>query len=189
MQNKFSLLICLMLMILNILFITSIEANIIILIITLIQLLSSNITIKDIKELLFKIKYVFLLILLVPFNIYFLLILYKLLLIILLIYSYFKSTSICTRYIYLYNFLKIFKLNKYTINIIYFLPIFIDELKKYIKYCSVINIFNYTKNKLNKLKERFNYFDSLEINICYNDYILLIVTFVFTILVFIEEVL
>ena len=128
------------------------------LIITSLIVIFSNITLKELVNYILKIKYFYLLIIFIPFNINILYLIIKLTLIYLLFISYFKTTRLSTRYNTLYNIFKVFKIEKYTSSVILFIPTFIEEIKKN-NIISFKDIIYNTLNKLKTLKLRFIGFD------------------------------
>ena len=159
MQNNIFKLFLLIIYIISTLFINSFYPFVILIVITSLIVIISNINIKDLLNYLLKIKYFYLLLILVPFNINILYFILKLTLIYITYICYIKSTTLFKRYNTLYNILKIFSLEKYTSNTLLFLPIFLKELKN-IKNISFKGIIYNTNKKLKTLSSRFIGFEN-----------------------------
>ena len=160
------------------LFINSFITYLILIVTTCLTIIFSNITIKELIDKLLKIKYFYLLIIFAIFDINILFIIIKLTLIYIIFICYFKTTNLCSRYNTLYNLFKKIKIEKYTSNVILFIPTFIKEFKN-ISFLSISDIYNNTLDKLKALKTRFIGFDHSKIKFNTEDFasILVIVLF------------
>ncbi len=180
MQNNITKFILTILLILFTLFMNSFITYILVIITTSLIILFS-IDFKTLLYYLLKIKYLYLLLILVPFNINILYLLIKLTIIYIILICYFKTSTLANRYNTLYNILKKMKLEKYTSNIILFIPVLYKELKK-ISFVSLQNIFINTKDRLKTLSTRFIGFEHHSIKFNSEDFgIFLIVVLFFVI--------
>ena len=148
---------------------------------TALIVLMSNIDIKEILRYLLKIKYLYLLIILVPFFPIILSILIKITIIYLMYICYINTTSLAKRYNTLYPIFKIFNLEKYTINFLLFIPLFYKELKN-IKLMSLKNIINNVLNKIKIKSSRFIGFEFQKQSLGSIDYTLMLIIVLFFII-------
>ena len=186
MQNEVSKLLLLVIFSVITIFINSFIGCLLLTIITIFIVMFSNLGL-DLINYLLKIKYLFLLFILGIFNINIVLVLYKLLIIYILCVCYVKTTPLITRYNTLYGLLKIFNLEKYTVNVLMFIPIFSKELKN-IKVLPLNSILLNTKNKIKLLKTRFIGYEYKKFKLYSNDYAIITVLILFFILTIYAEV-
>ncbi len=180
MQNNITKFILTLFLIIFTLFINSFISHAIVITITLLVIMFT----MDFKQVLYyllKIKYLYLLILLVPFYSLIISILIKITIIYLIMLCYYKTTPLAIRYNTLYNVFKKIKMEKYTSNVLLFLPTLYKEFKK-IKFVSIKNIFNNTIDRLRLLKSRFIGFDHQSIKFGSDDFASLLIIVLFFIL-------
>ena len=157
----------------------------VLIVITTLMVLVSNISIKELINYLLKIKYIYLLIIFAIFNINILFILIKLTIIYITYICYIKTTSLVKRYNTLYPIFKVFKLEKYTINFLLFLPLFYKELKN-IKLIPFKNIISNVLNKIKVKSSRFIGFEFQKQKLCSMDYTVIAMIVLFFIIVIVR---
>jgi len=157
----------------------------ILIIITTLMVLISNISIKELINYILKIKYLYLLLIFVPFSINILFLLIKLTIIYITYICYIKTTSLVKRYNTLYPIFKVFRLEKYTIYFLLFLPLFYKEIKN-IKFISFKNIISNVLNKIKIKSSRFIGFDFQKQSLCSMDYTIIAILVLFFIIVIVR---
>ena len=173
MQSSVSKLFLLFIFIINVLFLNSfISCAILTIIIGLVLVVSD----MDYKKLL-KLKYFLPLFILGFISNSLLLILYKLFLI-LVLYIYYTSIDLIVRYNALYKVLKVFDLEKYTSNIILFIPTLKKEIKN-IKFIPFTTIIKNTNMRLKHLSIRFSGIKLYEFKLNNNDYMVILLLILF----------
>ena len=182
MLNSITKLILILILTIFTISINSFIAYLIAIIITSLVILFSNINYKEILDSLLKIKYFYLLIILIPFNINILYIIIKCTIIYLLFVCYFKTTRLSKRYNTLYNIFKKFKKEKYTSYVILFIPTFLKELKN-ITFLPFKDIISNTTNKLKTLNNRFIGFEHTKNSFNLEDYGSILVVILFFVIV------
>lgn len=179
-SNIFKLLLFIFYIILT-LFIKTVYPFIMLIIITTIIVIMSNISLKQLINYILKIKYFYLLLLFVPFSIKILYFIIKVTLIYIVYICYIKTTSLFKRYNTLYNILKPFKLEVYAYNILLFLPIFYKEIKN-IKYLSLKSIIYNVNKKIKTLSSRFIGFENQKETFYSEDFSIILIIVLFFII-------